>query len=97
MPALQGSSRITGGILRGNALGNVFNHGDTEFLTLQAASAKGIIRVYDALVKDPGNAAPKMFFKIGVCPTLGPVLKMFGKRAPYIEGQWFFAIYFQKS
>lgn len=87
MPALEGSSRTTGGILRGNALGNVFNLGDTEDLTLPTVSGKGIIRVHDALVKDPGDTAPRMVFKIAVCPTLGPVLTSLGKRAPYIEGE----------
>jgi hypothetical protein len=87
MPALQGSSRTTGGILRGNALGNFFNLGDREDLTLQTPSGRGIIKVHDTLVKDPGDTTPKMILKTAICPTLGPILKLLGKRAPYIEGE----------
>jgi hypothetical protein len=87
LPALQGSSRTTGGIIRGKALGNLFNLGDTQDLPMQTASGRGIVKVHYTLVKDPGNS-PKMIIKMGVCTTLASVLRMLGKRAPYIEGYW---------
>ena len=82
---LEGSSHTTGGILRGKALGNIFNLGDKEDLSLQSASGRGIVKVHDILVLDHGSS-PKMILKLGVCTTSGPVLRMLGKRAPYIEG-----------
>ena len=82
---LQGSSRTTGGILRGKALGNVFNYGDTDDITLPTISGKGMVKVHDTLVEDHGES-PKMVLKIAVCPTLGPVMRMLGKHVPYIQG-----------
>lgn len=76
---LEGSSRTTGGTLRGKAIGNVFNLSDSHELTLQAISGRGIVKVHEVLVENPDGCAPKMVLKMGVFSTLGPILTKLGQ------------------
>ena len=82
---LEGSSRTTGGISRGKALGNVFNLADASDLTLNTPE-KGIVKVHEVLVENPDECGPKMVLRLGVCHTLGPVLDKLGKQLPYVKG-----------
>jgi hypothetical protein len=72
--------------MRGNAFGNVFNHGDAQDLAIQPTLGNGIVKVFDALVSKPTGEDPKMILKMGVCSTLGPILRKLGKHLPSIEG-----------
>ena len=72
---LGGASRVTGGILRGRALGNVFNHADAdELLRFNLAPRKGRVQVYMSRV-DPTVTKPDMSLKHEVTPRLKPILK----------------------
>ncbi len=73
---LQGASCITGGILDGQALGNVYNFADGFDLGLQQGRATGKVLVYSTCA-DP---KPHMSLKHEVTSTLGPVLTNLGAR-----------------
>jgi hypothetical protein len=70
---LGGASRVTGGILRGRAYGNVFNHADAE-MEFGLESRIGKVQVYTAHV-DPSHTKPEMVLKHKVTPKLKPILK----------------------
>jgi hypothetical protein len=70
---LGGASRVTGGIFRGRAYGNVFNHADDEMM-LGLESRMGKVHVYTARV-DPTLTKPEMVLKHKVTPKLTPILR----------------------
>lgn len=70
---LGGASRVTGGILRGRAYGNVYNHADFE-TKFDLEPRMGKVHVYTARV-DPTLAKPEMVLKHKVTPKLKPILK----------------------
>ena len=70
---LGGASRVTGGILRGRAYGNVYNHADTKTM-FDPESRMGKIHVYMTRV-DPALVKPDMVLKHKVTPKLKPILK----------------------
>ena len=70
---LAGASRVTGGILRGRAYGNVYNHADAETM-IDLESRMGKIHVYTSQV-DPTLTKPDMVFKHKVTSKLKPILK----------------------
>src|SRR5271168_1228951 len=70
---LAGASRVTCGILRGQAYGNVYNHSDAETM-FSSDSQIGKVHVYTAHV-DPTLAKPDMVLKHKVTPNLKTILK----------------------
>jgi hypothetical protein len=68
-----GASRVTGGILRGRAYGNVYNHADVGMM-FDSETRMGKIHVYTTRV-DPTLAKPYMVLKHKVTPKLKPILK----------------------
>jgi hypothetical protein len=75
---LQGASRTTGGVLRGRALGNVFNHADGGD-NIYVGPRKGKVLVYQS-PKDPMNQKPDMSITSEVTPRLKPVLKSLARK-----------------
>ncbi|KAG6912827.1 hypothetical protein DXG01_011734, partial [Tephrocybe rancida] len=81
---LQGASRTTGGIFRGRAHGNVFNHADMDdFIGSDVIPTKGEVHLYtshgDPQQTDPSKVKPTMFVKHDLSSlTLGPVLNKLG-------------------
>ena len=76
--ALQGASRMTGGILRGRALGNVFNHADGED-QVHLVPRKGKVLVFQS-PRDPMTNKPDMSIMSEVSPRLKPVLKTLARK-----------------
>ena len=70
---LGGASRVTGGILRGRAYGNVYNHADAEMM-FDLEPRMGKVQVYTTCV-DPTLTKPDMVLKHKVTPKLKPILK----------------------
>jgi hypothetical protein len=86
-PQLHGSSRVTGGILRGRALGNVLNAADFEDTTEVLHPVTGKVLIYCSN-DDPANLSiqnmkPTTFVKHLVTPSFKPVLsKVADKYSP---------------
>ena len=75
-PPAQGSSRTTGGVLRGRAMGNVFNFPDApDILEDTPVPAKGTLRLYSDLAHQPSIHKPILTMKTDAKPTLGPILQ----------------------
>jgi hypothetical protein len=70
---LSGASRVTGGIIRGRAYGNVFNHADAD-VEFGLEPRIGKVQVYTTRV-DPTLTKPDMVLKHKVTPKLKPILK----------------------
>ena len=70
---MQGASRTTGGVLRGQAQGNVFNHADGSDV-FDMGPRRGKVHVYTSL-RDPALHKPDMTLAAEVTSTLKPVLK----------------------
>ena len=71
---LQGASHMTGGILCGQALGNVFNFADATTTVENQESAIGEVHVYTTH-EDPHTSKPYMMMKHEVTTNLAPVLE----------------------
>ena len=76
-PGRHGASRTTGGILRGNALGNVYNFGDRMDVDNPQGKVFGKVHVYTTH-GDPTNSKPYMVLKHEVTNRLTPILKKLG-------------------
>lgn len=76
--ALQGASQMTGGVLRGRAYGNVFNHADGEDETY-VGPRKGKVFVYQS-PRDPTTHKPDMSITSEVTSQLKPVLKTLARK-----------------
>jgi len=72
--SLQGASRTSGGILRGRAIGNVFNQADASDIHGGLYPVKGSVHVYKGCV-DPTQNKPNMVVKADVTPNLVDVVK----------------------
>ena len=70
---LGGASRVTGGIFRGRAYGNVYNHADAEMMS-DLESRMGKVHVYMTHV-DPSLSKPDMVLKHKVTRDIKPILK----------------------
>ena len=71
---LQGASKVTGGILQGRALGNVFNYADApegSNFDYGLGSQKGKVHIYTSR----NNMNPILVLKHDVTPTLAPILR----------------------
>lgn len=79
--ALHGASRITGGVFRGRAKGNVFNIADADMLktgdTLGPVKGKVVLYISgdDPATIKPAVAPPSMTFKLGVTSSLAELLE----------------------
>ena len=76
---LGGASRVTGGVLRGRAYGNVFNHADAAEMMFESEPRMGKIHVYTTRV-DPTITKPDMVLKHKVTPKLKPILKTLARQ-----------------
>ena len=87
--SLQGASRVSGGIVRGQALGNKLNHADLELLNQPALpNTKGTVNVYTSITSvrgDPIAMKPSMTIQIPVNSTLGPILSKLGSLYSPVE------------
>ena len=87
-PALQGSSRTTGGTTRGHAAGNIFNFADAdpdadiEMLVPRT----GKVHLYNSLV-DPLVTKPSRILKINVQTSMASVLKSIAAKWSPIESK----------
>ena len=87
---LQGSSCTTGSIIRGQALGNAYNHADASDLRLEldlSLAIPGKVYLYDVIADsssfDLATVKPSRILKIDASPTLAPVLtKLAHKYSP---------------
>ncbi|KAF8804433.1 hypothetical protein BYT27DRAFT_7107409, partial [Phlegmacium glaucopus] len=100
-PRLHGSSRTTGGILRGHALGNTLNAADFDDVSDMLHPIPGKVLVYSSN-QDPANLSledlkPTTFVKHNVTSSIRPVLaKVAEKYSPiqknriftFEEGLW---------
>ena len=72
---LQGSSRVTGGSMRGHAIGSVFNFADADDPNINSVVPRtGKVHLYTSLV-NPAEVKPARVLKINVSFTTEPVLK----------------------
>jgi hypothetical protein len=72
---LQGSSRVTGGSMRGHAIGNVFNFADADDPNINKVVPRtGKVHLYTSLV-NPAQVKPARVLKINVSFSMEPVLK----------------------
>jgi hypothetical protein len=75
-PPPEGSSRATGGVLRGRAIGNVLNLPDApEVLGDALIPARGTLKLFSDLSHRPSTHKPIMTLKTEAKPTLGPILQ----------------------
>ena len=96
-PPREGSSRSTGGLLRGKALGNNFNFADYKDVTKEpvldpSISAKGIVYVYsfmdDPTGLKPENLTPSTKVQVIVNIHLGPIIDAVAKKYPAIKSEY---------
>ena len=76
-PHLHGASRTTGGILRGRAIGNVFNFGDHMDVDHQNTKVVGTVHIY-TMHGNPEELKPYMMLKHEVTNCIAPILKKLG-------------------
>ena len=77
---LVGASRTYGGMIRGRALGNVFNHADAEDITKSMLGPQiGRVQIF-TMHADPTTTTPHMVLKHELSPRIGPVLKAFRRK-----------------
>ena len=89
---LAGASRVTGGILRGRAYGNVYNHADAETM-FSSDSQMEKVHVYTAHV-DPTLAKPDMVLKHKVTPNLKTILKALARGYSPVRSKLFIIFWF---
>ncbi|KAK2464071.1 hypothetical protein APHAL10511_003901 [Amanita phalloides] len=78
-PPPEGSSRVTGGILRGRAIGNVLNLPDADDMVEPAIPAKGTVKLFSDLALKPSQHKPAFTFSTRAESSLGPVLERLGR------------------
>ena len=86
-PPLEGSSCTVGGMLRGKAIGNVFNLGDTQEMLQEPISVKGTLKVYTTLVAS-ASQKPTMILKVNAFPTMAPLLKKLSSHYPTVKSKF---------
>lgn len=85
-PPPEGSSRTSGGILRGKAIGNTFNYGDGQELPMVSEEQEGVVKLFNSLADADANLKP-LIIKTKVVPTISPVLKKLARRYSPIESK----------
>lgn len=89
---LRGASRITGGIFRGRAQGNVFNIADIDDMHDESLGpVKGNVHLFispaDPASVKPGVLPTTMVFYRHVVPNLAPLLTGIGRLYDAIKGK----------
>jgi len=86
---LGGASRVVGGVFRGRALGNVFNHADADEVIQHGLGPRvGRVQVYTSHA-DPAITKPYMVLKHEVTPKLTPILKALGRKYSPVRSEFF--------
>jgi hypothetical protein len=93
-PCLQGSSRTVGGILRGHALGNVFNFADGPDMAqdnLVPSSGKVLVYLSDQNPANlvPGSMKPTARIKATISNTIRPVLEKIARKYSPAQGNYY--------
>lgn len=84
---LQGASRITGGTLRGRALGNVFNNADADLTSGSGFERRmGRVQLYTSPA-DPTLVKPNAEIKHEVTPRLTTVLRALARKYSPVLGK----------
>jgi hypothetical protein len=74
-PPPYGSSRVTGGVLRGRAVGNVLNFPDTPDFLDDAVPEQGTLKLYSDLSQHPSTHKPVLTMKTKAMSSLKPILQ----------------------
>lgn len=96
----QGSSRATGGVLRGHVAAKFYSQADEDstvssFIGAAKLTAKIYTSHLDPLNLNRDNMVPSSKVKININPNLGPILDDIAKRYPSIKSKcWFKNIIF---
>lgn len=91
-PDLQGASRTTGGTIRGKALGNVFNIGDSEDALDIGLVSVGRVKFFK-LKDNPSTANPSMSLKVKIGGDMASMLGQISKRYSPIESEFFIMLF----
>ena len=87
---LQGASRITGGVMRHRADGNVFNFADADVISNARTPVTGKIHLYTSPV-NPTTNQPNMSLNHAVVPALTPILSDLAERFSPVRSMFFFS------
>jgi hypothetical protein len=90
-----GASRTTGGILRGRAQGNVFNHADGVD-QIYVGPRMGKVFVYQS-PRVPDSKNSETSIKCEVTPQIKPVLKALARRFSPVSSKSYFLTYVQQK
>ncbi|KAK2465440.1 hypothetical protein APHAL10511_002794 [Amanita phalloides] len=74
---------MSSAIIRGRALGNIFNNADVEEPPLPLGQ-KGVVKLFTSLAQAEGPTKP-LILKTKVVPTIAPVLKRLAELSPFIK------------
>lgn len=86
---LHGASRVTGGVLRGRAYGNVFNHADADgMMDFNMGPRMGRVHIFMTRA-DPMATKPDMVLKHEVTSKLKPILKSLARGYSPIRSKLF--------
>ena len=77
---LEGASRTVGGVIRGQARGNVFSLADAPDAMQDRFQAKGLVKVYKSCIDTFSDFKPTMVLKSEVTPSIGPILRNLSRR-----------------
>jgi hypothetical protein len=88
MPPLNGSSRVTGGILRGRAVGNVLNLPDAPDFLDDVIPEVGTIKLYSDLSQHPSTHRPVLTMKTKMMSSLKPILEKLVNRYSPISSEF---------
>ena len=84
---LRGASRITGGSIRGHAIGNVFNFADADDAdTGMIVPRMGKVHLYTSTV-NPVEVKPTRILKVNVSFSMGPILKSIAAKWSPVESK----------
>ena len=90
---LQGASRITGGILRGRALGNVYNNADADLISGSGLERRmGRVQFYTSPA-DPTTTNPDFELDHEVTPRLTKVLRALVRKYSPVRSKGFHFIF----
>lgn len=90
-----GASWTTGGILRGRAQGNIFNHAD-GIDDIYVAPSKGRVYIYQS-PQDPRIKKGETSIMSEVTPQLKPILKTLARRFSPVSSKSFLDTYTAKK
>ncbi|KAM6491162.1 hypothetical protein JOM56_013401 [Amanita muscaria] len=88
MPPPHGSSRVTGGILRGRAVGNVLNLPDAPDFLDDVIPEVGTVKLYSDLSQHPSTHRPVLTMKTKMMSSLKPILEKLVNRYSPISSEY---------